>query len=129
MTDRPIALRLADALECDSGNMRSFTHQAAEELRRLHAAHEHQYEMAGLMLREAERTQREADKLRKTAQRALEALEHIHPGNMTPMAESNWTKAITALRAAFNTTQQTHSEECWRWHHECAIRKIEDEPT
>ena len=29
---------------------------------------------------------------------ALEALEGIHPGNMTPMAEEYWNKAITALR-------------------------------
>ena len=31
---------------------------------------------------------------------ALEALEGIHPGNMTPMAEEYWNKAITALREA-----------------------------
>ena len=29
---------------------------------------------------------------------ALEALEEIHPSNMTPMAEEAWNKAITALR-------------------------------
>jgi hypothetical protein len=29
---------------------------------------------------------------------ALEALEEIHPGNMTPMAEQNWNVAIAALR-------------------------------
>ena len=31
---------------------------------------------------------------------ALEALEGIHPGNMTPMAEEYWNKAITALQEA-----------------------------
>ena len=31
---------------------------------------------------------------------ALEALEEIHPGNMTPMAEEAWNKAITAIREA-----------------------------
>jgi hypothetical protein len=31
---------------------------------------------------------------------ALEALEEIHPGNMTPMAEGNWSKAIIAIREA-----------------------------
>jgi hypothetical protein len=31
---------------------------------------------------------------------ALEALEGIHTGNMTPMAEEYWNKAITALREA-----------------------------
>ena len=38
--------------------------------------------------------------LREAAQRALEALVQIHPGNMTPMAEEAWNKAIDALRAA-----------------------------
>ena len=31
-------------------------------------------------------------------QRALEALVEIHPGNMTPMAEESWAKAIAALK-------------------------------
>jgi hypothetical protein len=31
---------------------------------------------------------------------ALEALEGIHPGNMTPMAEEYWNKAITAIKQA-----------------------------
>lgn len=38
--------------------------------------------------------------LREAAQQALEALREIHPGNMTPMAEEAWDKAITALKAA-----------------------------
>ena len=38
--------------------------------------------------------------LREAAQRALEILEEIHPGNMTPLAEGAWNTAITALRAA-----------------------------
>jgi len=38
--------------------------------------------------------------LRQAAEQALEALKEIHPGNMTPMAEEAWNKAITALRAA-----------------------------
>jgi hypothetical protein len=37
-------------------------------------------------------TDKEAMKL------ALEALEGIHPGNMTPMAEEYWNKAIAALK-------------------------------
>ena len=36
---------------------------------------------------------------------ALEALEGIHPGNMTPMAEEYWNKAITALREALAQAQ------------------------
>ena len=35
---------------------------------------------------------------RELMRQALEALEDIHPGNMTPMAEEAWNKAITALR-------------------------------
>ena len=31
---------------------------------------------------------------------ALDALEGIHPGNMTPMAEQAWNKAINAIREA-----------------------------
>ena len=38
--------------------------------------------------------------LRKAAEMAVEALKEIHVGNMTPMAEENWNKALTALRQA-----------------------------
>jgi hypothetical protein len=31
---------------------------------------------------------------------ALAALDGIHPGNMTPMAEEYWNKAITAIKQA-----------------------------
>ena len=31
--------------------------------------------------------------------KAREALEGIHPGNMTPMAEENWRKALAAIDA------------------------------
>ena len=36
-------------------------------------------------------------------------------------------EAATALRAAIEHAErpQTHSEECWRWHHQCAVAKIE----
>ena len=40
---------------------------------------------------------------------ALEALEGIHPGNMTPMAEEYWNKAITALQEALAQPQQEPS--------------------
>ena len=43
---------------------------------------------------------------------ALEALEEIHPGNMTPMAEEAWNKAITALRAAI---EQAEKQEPVAW--------------
>ena len=38
--------------------------------------------------------------LKEAAHQALELLEEIHPGNMTPLAEGAWNTAITALRAA-----------------------------
>jgi hypothetical protein len=37
---------------------------------------------------------------------ALEALEEIHPGNMTPMAEEAWNKVITALRKAIEQAEK-----------------------
>jgi len=40
------------------------------------------------------------DKKTEALKLALEALDEIHLGNMTPMAEGNWNKAITAIRAA-----------------------------
>jgi hypothetical protein len=43
---------------------------------------------------------------REAKQMALEALEQIHPGNLTPMAEEAWNKAITALRQALETEQE-----------------------
>lgn len=36
----------------------------------------------------------------KALKLALEALEGIHPGNMTPMAEEYWNKAINAIKQA-----------------------------
>jgi hypothetical protein len=49
--------------------------------------------------------------LRKAAEMALEALDGIHVGNMTPMAEENWNKAITALRKAL-AQEQTKCPRC-----------------
>ena len=50
--------------------------------------------------------------LEKAARMALEALEGIHPGNMTPMAEEYWNKAITALRCALEQPAQQHQDWC-----------------
>lgn len=47
-------------------------------------------------------------KLVQAARQALEALEPIHPGNMTPMAEEAWKTAITALREALEQPQKTN---------------------
>ena len=50
---------------------------------------------------------------------ALEALEEIHTGNMTPMAEGNWNKAIAAIREAL-AEQPAQQQEPVAWHHpEC----------
>jgi hypothetical protein len=46
---------------------------------------------------------------------ALEALEEIHHGNMTPMAETNWNKAITSLRQAI---EQAEKQEPIGWIYE-----------
>lgn len=43
---------------------------------------------------------------------ALEALDGIHPGNMTPMAEEYWNKAASALRTAI---EQAEKQEPVAW--------------
>ena len=53
-------------------------------------------------------TDREAIKM------ALEALGKIHVGNMTPMAEENWNKALTALRQALAQEQEPKQTKCPR---------------
>lgn len=35
---------------------------------------------------------------------------------------------LVAAHVARSTTQATHSEECWRWHHGCAVARIEALP-
>jgi hypothetical protein len=44
---------------------------------------------------------------------ALEALEGIHPGNMTPMAEEYWNKAITAIKQALAAPVQEPLQPVW----------------
>ena len=48
--------------------------------------------------------EREAFSVEDTLKLALKLLEEIHVGNMTPMAEINWNKAITAIKEALNTS-------------------------
>lgn len=43
---------------------------------------------------------------------ALDALEEIHPGNMTPMAEETWGKTITALRIAIEQAEKQEPVAC-----------------
>jgi hypothetical protein len=45
---------------------------------------------------------------------ALEALEEIHPGNMTPMAEEAWNKAIATLRHAIEQAERQEPV-AWMW--------------
>ena len=63
--------------------------------------------------------------LRTAAQQALEALESAH-GTVT---ETDWkidySKEIAALRAALAEPQTTHSEECYKLHHDCAVAEVE----
>ena len=48
---------------------------------------------------------RGATKMMQAARQALEALEPIHHGNMTPMAESAWKDATAALREALEAQE------------------------
>jgi len=55
---------------------------------------------------------------------ALEVLEEVQKF----MKTSEWFDTRTdALRAAIEHAErpQTHSDDCWKWHHECAVAKIE----
>jgi hypothetical protein len=60
---------------------------------------------------------------RAVVEQALEALES---GLLIPHSA----EVFTALRAALAQQAEpvaTHSTECWRWHHKCAVAKIERE--
>ena len=65
--DKPEALRLVDALEAQATWVPSgpagVMHRAAAELRRLHEAHDWQYEMAGERLRRIEKLEAQRDAL------------------------------------------------------------------
>ena len=67
--------------------------------------------------------------LREAAQQALEALEFASLDSfmlapISPGREST-VKAITALRAALAEPQTTHSADCYKWHHECAVAEVQ----
>jgi hypothetical protein len=53
---------------------------------------------------------------------ALEALEEIHRGNMTPMAEESWNKAITAIKAALEAKDEPVA---WMNAHDVGFKKSE----
>ena len=66
--------------------------------------------------------------LRTAAQQALEALE-CGQHTLKQVSENQWESrgqlAMDALRAAL-ATQSTHSADCYKWHQECAIARIEE---
>ena len=61
---------------------------------------------------------------RAVVEQALEALDFDN-GKLWPSDKRE--AAITALEDALAERQTTHSAECWRWHHGCAVAKIERE--
>ena len=66
--------------------------------------------------------------LREAAQQALEALEtnQYAVADQAPHVDvMAFNAAITALRAALAEPQSTHSTECYKWHHDCAVAEVE----
>ena len=71
---------------------------------------------------------------RAVVEQALKALEGaaecVQQNYLPDKCGHDWDEQITALRAALaqqEEPQTTHSSECWRWHHKCAVAKIERE--
>ena len=61
--------------------------------------------------------------LREAAQQALDDLRDLHANHNITYAGT-----ISRLEAALaQEPQTTHSAACWRWHHRCAVAKIERE--
>lgn len=59
---------------------------------------------------------------------ALGALETVVADvTTTPNAYETQRQAIAALRTAIDHAERpmTHTDNCWKWHHQCAIAKIE----
>ena len=59
--------------------------------------------------------------LRKAAEQALEALEY-RDGDGADQWKAD---VITTLRAALAEPQTTHSAECYKLHHDCAVAEVE----
>ena len=88
---QPEALRLADELERDKWHVPAVVMQvAADELRRLHEAHDWQYKMAGERLRRIENLEAQRDAL-------LEALKFVIRG--VPDTWEGVQKARAAIKA------------------------------
>ena len=60
---------------------------------------------------------------------ALEALKTASANTRVEQERALYEAAIKRLRNAIDEseTMHTHSEDCWRWHHACAVAKIERE--
>jgi hypothetical protein len=86
MSNQPEALRLADELDCRGTSRPKWQDQldAASELRRLHM---------------------ENERLRETAEQALEALEQIKCFMFHPAKVFQWNPTIIALHAALKETE------------------------
>ena len=63
--------------------------------------------------------------LREAAQQALEALMDAQRHNYA-LKHKETGDLITTLSAALAEPQSTHSADCYKWHHECAIARIEE---
>ena len=62
---------------------------------------------------------------------ALEALKTASGSTRVEQERLLHEAAIKRLRNAIDESEtlQTHSEDCWKWHHACAVAKIEREMT
>lgn len=61
--------------------------------------------------------------LREAAEQALESMEAA-TGYMTDAQYVRLNQSIDALRDALGKLDKTHSDECYQWHHACAIAEI-----
>lgn len=62
--------------------------------------------------------------LREAAEQALEALVWESEGRLSEVVPKTTADAIDALRAALAAPQTTHSEDCYQWHHGCAVAEV-----
>lgn len=62
--------------------------------------------------------------LREAAEMALNALDRVQPQVRGAIPQQDVEDAIDALRDALGKLDKTHSDECYQWHHACAIAEI-----
>lgn len=108
MNDRELlelAAKAADILQHKIPSIECLE-KAAAELRRLYQSEREGWRYADELEQERKRLNEVNQMLVESAEMALEALENIHSGNMTPMAEESWNKAMKALRRALEQSRQ-----------------------